>query len=73
MQSLETNVSRLRDEYRRIKAGLAASRAVPPHRLMALRIRVRTFLDEHRRVLARDEAAALRALIEDVDHTISRL
>lgn len=72
-QSLETTLSRFRDEYRRVKAGLAASSQVPPHRLRGLRIRLRTFLDEHRRELPRDEAAALRALIEDVDHTLAKL
>lgn len=65
-------LSRLRDEYRRAKAGLAAAR-VPPHQLRGLRIRLRIFLDEHRRLLARDEAAAVRALIDEVDHTIARL
>ncbi len=72
-QSLDATLSRFREEYRRVKAGLDASHTVPPHRLKGLRIRLRTFLDEHRRVLPRDEAAALRALIEEVDHTIAGL
>lgn len=72
-QSLETAVARFREEYRIVKAGLAAARAVPPHRLRALRIRLRTFLDQHRRALPRGEAAALRSLIDDVDHTIAGL
>jgi hypothetical protein len=71
--TLETTLSRLRDEYRQVKAGLAASHAVPPHRLKGLRIRLRTFLDEHRREMPRGDAAALRALIDEVDHTLARL
>lgn len=73
-QVLETTISRFRDEYRRVKAGLAASsHAVPPHRLKGLRIRLRIFLDEHRRDLPRGDAAALRALIAEVDHTLAGL
>lgn len=65
---LETALTQLREEYRRAKA-----RPVPPHRLKGLRIRLRTFLDAHRRALPRNEAAALRAIIEDVDHTLAGL
>ncbi|MBV8535101.1 MAG: hypothetical protein JO128_05880 [Alphaproteobacteria bacterium] len=72
-QMREAALSRFRDEYRRVKAGLAARPAAPPNQLRGLRIRLRIFLDEHRRALARDEAAALRALIDEVDHTISEL
>jgi hypothetical protein len=69
----EAALSRLRDEYRRVKAGLAATRMASPDQLRGLRIRLRIFLDEHRRGLAHDEAVAVRALIDDVDHTIARL
>ena len=72
-QAREATVSRFRDEYRRVKAGLLAADVMPSHRLRGLRIRLRIFLDEHRRALPRDEAAALRALIDDVDHMIARL
>ena len=71
-QARHAAVSRFREEYQRVKAGLAST-DMPSHRLRGLRIRLRIFLDEHRRALPRDEAAALRALIEDVDHTIARL
>ena len=72
-QTREAAVSRFREEYRRVKAGLATADVTPSHRLRGLRIRLRIFLDENRRALPRDEAAALRALIDDVDHTIARL
>lgn len=65
---LEAALTQLRDEYRRAKA-----HGGPPHRLRALRIRLRTFLDEYRRVLPRNDAAGLRALIEDADHTLAEL
>jgi hypothetical protein len=65
---LEAALTQLREEYRRAKAD-----GVPPHRLRGLRIRLRTFLDEYRRVLPRAEAAGLRAIIEDVDHTLAGL
>ncbi|HTP83016.1 MAG TPA: hypothetical protein VMQ11_08730 [Alphaproteobacteria bacterium] len=66
-------LSRFRDEFRRVRAGLAARPTAPPNQLRGLRIRLRIFLDEHRRALARDEAAAVRALMEEVDHTIAKL
>jgi len=72
-RSREAALSRFREEYRRVRAALAATRMVPPNQLRGLRIRLRIFLDEHRRALARDEAAALRALIDEVDHTIAGL
>lgn len=72
-QSLETTVARLHEESRRAKAVLAAASDIAPHRLRALRIRLRTFLDGHRRVLPRGEAVALRALIDDVDRALERL
>ncbi len=72
-QTRETALTRFRDEYRRAKAGLAARPAAPPNQLRGLRIRLRIFLDEHRLALARDEAAAVRALIDEVDHTIAGL
>jgi len=61
-------LTQLREEYRRAKTN-----GIPPHQLRGLRIRLRTFLDEHRRALPRNEAAGLRALIEDVDHTLAGL
>ncbi len=70
-QTREAALSRFREEYRRAKADLAATRRAPPNQLRGLRIRLRIFLDEHRRALARDEAAAVRALIDDLDHTIA--
>jgi hypothetical protein len=70
-QMREAALSRFRDEYRRAKAGLAAGPMAPPNQLRGLRIRLRIFLDEHRRTLARDEAVAVRALIDEVDHTIA--
>ena len=72
-QMRETALTRFRDEYRRVKAGLAARPAAPPNQLRGLRIRLRIFLDEHRLALARDEAAAVRALIDEVDHIIAGL
>ncbi|HTY66861.1 MAG TPA: hypothetical protein VMH36_09430 [Alphaproteobacteria bacterium] len=72
-QMRETALTRFRDEYRRVKARLAARPAAPPNELRGLRIRLRIFLDEHRLALARDEAAAVRALIDEVDHIIAGL
>ena len=72
-QAREAAVSRFREEYRRVKTGMAAANMEPSHRLRGLRIRLRIFLDENRRALPRDEAAALRAMIDDVDHAIARL
>jgi len=72
-QMRETALTRFRDEYRRVKAGLATKPAAPPNQLRGLRIRLRIFLDEHRLALARDEAAAVRALIDEVDHIIAGL
>lgn len=65
---LEAALTQLREEYQRAKA-----QRVSPDRLRGLRIRLRTFLDEYRRVLPRNDAADLRALIEDADHTLAGL
>jgi len=72
-QGRDAALSRFRDEYRRVKESLAARRRGPPHQLRGLRIRLRIFLDQNRRALARDEAVAVRALIDEVDHTIAGL
>ncbi len=42
-------------------------------RIKGLRIQARTFLDEHRRELSREDAADLRTRIEDLDRLLTTL
>jgi len=61
-------LDRLKAAMRHARLAMAASpRGVPPERLKALRIRLRIFLDTHRRTLARADAAELRSAIEHLD------
>jgi hypothetical protein len=66
-------LAKLKEEIER--AGLGAlgprPRLVPPDRLRALRIKLRIFLDRHRRALPRAEAAGLRTWIEQVDRAVA--
>lgn len=68
-----SRLTELRDEYRRVESALRAHQSMSPSRVRALRISLRTFLDENRRVLPREESAALRTFIERLDHVIARL
>jgi len=61
-------LDRLKSAIRHARLAVAASpRGVAPERLKALRIRLRIFLDAHRRTLARADAAELRRAIEHLD------
>lgn len=70
---MNEELAKLKEEI--VRAGLAAPgprlMMVRPDRLRALRIKLRTFLDRHRRALPRAEAAGLRTWIERVDRAVA--
>lgn len=68
-------LAKLKDQIRRLVPGRTrdAVRGGPPERLKALRIRLRTFLDAHRRTLPHSDAVALRTWIEDIDRILPAL
>ena len=70
---MNEELAKLKEEIER--AGLGAPsprpRMVRPDRLRALRIRLRTFLDRHRRSLPHAAAVGLRTWIERVDRAVA--
>lgn len=70
---MNEELAKLKEEIQRTGLGIPGSRIamMRPDRLRALRIRLRTFLDRHRRALPRAEAAGLRTWIEHVDRAVA--
>jgi hypothetical protein len=64
-------LAKLKEEIQRTGLGSPRIATVRPDRLRALRIRLRTFLDRHRRALPHAEAAGLRTWIEHVDRAVA--
>lgn len=70
---MNEELAKLKEEIQRTGLGSSGPRItmMRPDRLRALRIRLRTFLDRHRRALPRAEAAGLRTWIERVDRAVA--
>lgn len=69
-------LARLKDDIRRVQAGAVVGRnqvggAVPSSGLRGLRIRIRTFLDQHRLTLPRPTALELRRMLQELDQAIA--
>jgi hypothetical protein len=68
----------LKDDIQRVETGAAVGRnraggSVPSSELRGLRIRIRTFLDQYRLALPREEALELRRMIQELDQAIAVL
>ena len=67
--SIAEELDRLKAEIRHIHDD-PEGRTTSVAQIKGLRIRVRTFLDEHRRALPREEALKLRQMLQDLDQII---
>jgi hypothetical protein len=76
--SLTADLTRLKEDIQRVCAGPATGGnrfggSVPTAELKGLRIRIRTFLDQYRLALPREEALELRRMMQELDQAIAVL